>query len=232
MGSYSGNISADSLTMNCKRNVKPEMAETKGKRLLIAAELEEGTRLNTSIVKQLCSTDSIFAEKKYKDPFSFTPSHTLVLYTNHLPRVGAKDTGIWRRLIVIPFKAKIEGKSDIKNYTEYLCENAGEAVMKWMIEGARQAIELGFKLPFPDASRTPSRPTRRKTTGSVTSSANAAMLRTAGLPALENCIQPIAPSAAPAASTSAVRRISMPRWRLRALPVSGRAPGTSSTDSS
>lgn len=149
MGSYSGNISADSLTMNCKRNVKPEMAETKGKRLLIAAELEEGTRLNTSIVKQLCSTDSIFAEKKYKDPFRFTPSHTLVLYTNHLPRVGAKDTGIWRRLIVIPFKAKIEGKSDIKNYTEYLCENAGEAVMKWMIEGARQAIELGFKLPFP-----------------------------------------------------------------------------------
>ena len=149
MGSYSGNISADSLTMNCKRNVKPEMAETKGKRLLIAAELEEGTRLNTSIVKQLCSTDAVFAEKKYKDPFSFTPSHTLVLYTNHLPKVGAKDTGIWRRLIVIPFKAKIEGNSDIKNYTEYLCENAGEAIMKWMIEGARQAIDLGFKIPFP-----------------------------------------------------------------------------------
>lgn len=149
LGSYSGNISADSLTMNCKRNVKPEMAETKGKRLLIAAELEEGTRLNTSIVKQLCSTDAVFAEKKYKDPFSFTPSHTLVLYTNHLPKVGAKDTGIWRRLIVIPFKAKIEGKNDVKNYTEYLCDNAGEAVMKWIIEGAYQAIELGFKVPFP-----------------------------------------------------------------------------------
>ncbi len=149
MGSYSGNISADTLTMNCKRNVKPEMAETKGKRLMIAAELEEGTRLNTSMVKQLTSTDPVFAEKKYKDPFSFVPSHTLVLYTNHLPKVGAKDTGIWRRLIVIPFKAKIEGKSDIKNYTEYLCENAGEAVMKWMIEGAQQAISLGFKFPFP-----------------------------------------------------------------------------------
>ena len=149
MGSYSGNISADTLTMNCKRNVKPEMAETKGKRIMIAAELEEGTRLNTSMVKQLTSTDPVFAEKKYKDPFSFVPSHTLVLYTNHLPKVGAKDTGIWRRLIVIPFKAKIEGNSDIKNYTEYLCENAGEAIMKWMIEGAQQAIDLGFKSPFP-----------------------------------------------------------------------------------
>ena len=105
MGSYSGNLSADALTVGCKRNVKPEMAETRGKRLLIAAELEEGVRLNTSTVKQLCSTDNLYAEKKYKDPFSFTPSHTLVLYTNHLPKVGVTDTGIWRRLIVIPFKA-------------------------------------------------------------------------------------------------------------------------------
>lgn len=98
-------MSADALTMGCKRNVKPELAEAKGKRLLIASELEEGVRLNTSIIKQLCSTDEIFAEKKYKDPFSFTPSHTLVLYTNHLPRVGANDPGTWRRLIVIPFHA-------------------------------------------------------------------------------------------------------------------------------
>ncbi len=120
LGSYSGNISADTLTIGCKRNVKPELAEAKGKRLLIAAELEEGMRLNTSTVKQLCSTDEIFAEKKYKDPFSFKPSHTLVLYTNHLPKVGAMDDGIWRRLIVIPFGAKITGKSDIKNYSEFL----------------------------------------------------------------------------------------------------------------
>ncbi len=61
----------------CKRNVKPELAEAKGKRLIIAAELEEGMRLNTSVVKQMCSTDEIFAEKKYKDPFPLrraTPS--------------------------------------------------------------------------------------------------------------------------------------------------------------
>ena len=66
LGTYSGNMSADALTVGCKRNVKPELAEAKGKRLLIASELEEGVRLNTSIIKQLCSTDEIFAEKKYK----------------------------------------------------------------------------------------------------------------------------------------------------------------------
>ena len=136
LGSYGGKISADALTVGCKRNVKPEMAEAKGKRMLIASELEEGMRLNTSIVKQLCSTDPIEAEKKYKDPFHFEPSHTLILYTNHLPRVGAIDDGTWRRLIVIPFAAKIEGKSDIKNYADYLFTSAGGAILKWMIEGA------------------------------------------------------------------------------------------------
>ena len=93
LGLYSGNISADTLTVGCRRNIKPEMAEVKGKRLLIAAEMQEGARLNDSTVKQLCSTDDVFAEKKYKDPFSFKPCHTLVLYTNHLPRVSASDDG-------------------------------------------------------------------------------------------------------------------------------------------
>ena len=149
LGTYSGNMSADALTVGCKRNVKPELAEAKGKRLLIASELEEGVRLNTSIIKQLCSTDEIFAEKKYKDPFSFTPSHTLVLYTNHLSKVGAMDSGIWRRLIVIPFNAKITGSSDQKNYADHLAENAAPYIMAWIIEGARKAIGNNFRIALP-----------------------------------------------------------------------------------
>jgi P4 family phage/plasmid primase-like protien len=149
LGSYSGAISADTLTVGCRRNVKPEMAELKGKRLIIASELEEGMRLNTSIVKQLSSTDEIEAEKKYKDPFKFEPSHTLVLYTNHLPRVGANDDGTWRRLIVIPFNARIENKSDIKNYADYLVKNAGSYIMSWIIEGAKKAIEANYHFSVP-----------------------------------------------------------------------------------
>ncbi len=149
LGNYSGMMSADVLTVGCKRNVKPEMAELKGKRLIIATELEEGMRLNTSTVKQLCSTDEIEAEKKYKDPFKYVPTHTMVLYTNHLPKVGASDDGTWRRLIVIPFGAKIQDKSDIKNYTDYLVENASPFIMTWVIEGAKKAIDAGFKLKPP-----------------------------------------------------------------------------------
>lgn len=149
LGTYSGNMSADTLTVGCKRNVKPELAEAKGKRMIIAAELEEGMRLNTSNVKQLCSTDEIYAEKKYKAPFSYVPTHTLVLYTNHLPRVGAIDQGTWRRLIVIPFNAKIEGKADIKNYSDFLFKTAGGAVLSWIIEGAKRVIASDYKIGQP-----------------------------------------------------------------------------------
>ena len=151
LGNYAGNMSADTLTVGCKRNVKPELAEAMGKRLLIAAELEEGMRLNTSNVKQLCSTDEIYAEKKYQAPFAYTPSHTLILYTNFLPRVGAIDEGTWRRLIVVPFNAVIEGSSDIKNYSDYLFENAGPAILAWVMDGSKRVIEKDYHLDMPKA---------------------------------------------------------------------------------
>ena len=149
LGSYSGSLSADLLTFSCRRNVKPEMAELKGKRLVLASELEEGMRLNTSLVKQLCSTDEILAEKKYRAPFRFTPSHTLVLCTNHLPRIGARDRGTWRRIILIPFRAQLSFQGEKKNYADLLVQKAGGAILTWMLEGARMAKLLDFQIPLP-----------------------------------------------------------------------------------
>lgn len=153
LGTYSGKISSDILTMGNKVNAQPEMAELKGKRLIIASEMQEGVRLNTAMVKQLCSTDEIQACKKYKDPFHFVPSHQVVLYTNHLPKVGANDDGIWRRLKVIPFNAKIKGNSDIKNYADYLYEKCGSAIMKWIIEGAEKVSKTDHKVDDPKCVR-------------------------------------------------------------------------------
>lgn len=151
LGDYSGGLSSEVLTANCRKNKSPEYAELRGKRLAIAAELEDGMQLDTSVVKKLCSTDPICAEKKYKDPFSFTPTHTVVLYTNHLPNVWALDSGTWRRLIVVPFNAVIPPNRDIKNYADYLYEKAGGSVMSWIVEGAYQFIAANYDIKQPKA---------------------------------------------------------------------------------
>lgn len=151
LGDYCGTISADTLTANCRRNIKPELAELQGKRLVVAPELEEGVRLSTSTLKQICSRDKITAEKKFKDPFAFKPSHQIVLYTNPLPNVGSIDEGTWRRIILIPFNARFSGDNEIKNYEEYLFNHAGGAILKWMVEGSKKCIDNDFKLHRPAA---------------------------------------------------------------------------------
>ena len=149
LGTYSGNISSDVLLSDCKRNIKPEMASARGKRLLIASEMERGKKFSTSLLKQLCSTDQIVGEEKYKAPLSFIPSHTLVLYTNHLPKIDEDDNGTWRRLTLIPFNAKISASDDKKNYADYLFKHSGGAILSWIIEGAERIISKDYKTEEP-----------------------------------------------------------------------------------
>ena len=150
LGDYAGSLSAETLTVNCRKNKSPEYAELRGKRFVIAAELEEGMRLDTAVVKKLCSTGPIKAEKKYKDPFEFLPSHTTVLYTNHLPKVGTNDKGTWDRLVVVPFLAKFRGEEgEVKNYADYLFQTCGGAILSWMIEGAKMFIDANYIIEQP-----------------------------------------------------------------------------------
>ena len=150
LGSYAGTLSADALTANPNRNKLPELAELRGKRLVLAAEREEGTRLDVSMLKRLCSTDAVHAEPKYKQPFEFIPSHTCVLFTNFLPKVGSSDAGTWSRLVVVPCRAKFRNEAgEIKDMAGHLFDHAGGAVLSWIIEGARRFIAADFKLDPP-----------------------------------------------------------------------------------
>ena len=149
LGDYYGSLASDVLTTGIKRDKQADLAELRGKRLVIAAETKAGDRLDESTVKRMCSTDRISACKKYKDPFDFVPSHTLVIYTNNLPKVATGDDGTWRRLIVIPFKHKFAGSEDVKNYSETLVAEAGEYVLWWLIDGAKKAIEHKYHVEPP-----------------------------------------------------------------------------------
>jgi len=150
LGDYAGTIAASALTTNV-RSVGAELANLKGKRLVIAAELEDSARLSTSMLKQLTSTDKIHAERKFRDPEDFTPSHTTILYTNHLPRVGSTDEGTWRRLLTVPFNATFPTEKQIKNFADTLARQAGGAIVQWILYGAYMFYKGGYKLDIPDA---------------------------------------------------------------------------------
>ena len=101
-------------------------------------------------LKQVASTDKLTIEEKYKQPETVKQSHTLLLFTNHLPRVGSTDDGTWRRLIAVPFNATIQPKDSVQNFGEVLARECGGAILAWGIEGAVNFVRNGFKLDIPD----------------------------------------------------------------------------------
>lgn len=88
-------------------------------------------------------------EEKYKQPEIIKPSHTLFLFTNHLPRVGSTDLGTWRRILNVPFNAVIDPEQSVQNFGDILEKNAGGAILAWAVEGARRFAENGFHLVIP-----------------------------------------------------------------------------------
>lgn len=149
MGDYADTIAADVFLSSTTRNVMPERAALRGKRLVLAEEMPNHAPLSASVVKQLCSTDAIHAEQKFKDPFTFKPSHTLVLMTNSLPEIRDRDEGIWRRIHLIPFEAQFTGDRDVKDYASKLVEKAGGEILSWMVEGACKVIAADYGIEKP-----------------------------------------------------------------------------------
>ena len=150
-GSYATSIRPQILMAMKNQSEVTGLIDVKGKRFVLAAETEEGSRLSESTMKRLASTDTISARWLYHDAITFTPSHTLVLCTNHLPKVGSTDHGTWRRIMTVPFIKRVEqDKPVIRNYSQVLQDKEGGCITAWIIEGAVKFITQGFdigKLP-------------------------------------------------------------------------------------
>lgn len=150
LGDYTGSIDIKVITTD-RHNKGASLATLRGKRLVITGELEEHQRLSVATLKQLASTDRLVIEEKFKQPETVKQTHTLVLFTNHLPRVGSTDNGTWRRLIVVPFNATIPEGSGVQNYADVLIRESGGAILSWAIEGAVNFVRNGFRLAIPEA---------------------------------------------------------------------------------
>lgn len=149
---YAGSISSATLT-NDRNNKGSAKATMRGKRVIITGELEERHSLSISTLKEIASTDKMIIEAKYKDPEEVEPSHSIFLFTNHLPRVSQTDNGTWRRMTVLPFKANIPEGEGVPNYAKVLAARCGGAILSWMIEGAVKFWQNGCKVHVPASIR-------------------------------------------------------------------------------
>lgn len=126
-------------------------ADLHGVRLAITSETNSGETLAAATVKQLTGGDKLRANRMRQDPFEFTPSHSLVLITNHRPQVDASDKAMWRRLSVVPFDVTV-AEPDVK-LQEKLREHL-PAILAWVIHGWRDYNQQGMNPPDAVLART------------------------------------------------------------------------------
>jgi phage/plasmid primase, P4 family, C-terminal domain len=150
-GTYSGEINPEVLMSQRDGKQPVGITAIEGKRFVTAFETEEGRRLSGAMLKRLASSDPITGRELYQKERSFLPSHTLILSTNHLPKVGSNDTGTWRRIMVVPFRANIQGKRQIKDFAGVLYNADADAILSWIIEGAMAYIKNNYHIQIPTA---------------------------------------------------------------------------------
>lgn len=134
LGDYSTNLPSELFSKKDKLH-PTYMASLHNARLAVVAELEADVTLAEATVKKVTSTDKIEARRMREDPWEFTPTHTSILCSNHLPLVKGNDLGIWRRIKTVPFNVNLSERKDVTIPKRLEAEFAGIAC--WLIQGYR-----------------------------------------------------------------------------------------------
>jgi len=125
----------------------PELLRLRGARLVVASETDSSARLDEAQVKQLTGGDRLVARMPYGRDFEeWDPTHSVLLVTNHKPVVRGTDTGIWRRLLLIPFDQTIPADQRDADLPAKLAAEA-DGILAWAIHGARQWHADGLNPP-------------------------------------------------------------------------------------
>src|SRR5690606_31458870 len=100
------------------------------------------------------------ARKIAKDTFEWQTSHSVIITTNYMPRVGETDDGTWRRLIRVDFPYRFvdepqhdgerHGDPSLRTRLKDGDDGQHEAILAWLVAGAVAWYRHGFG-PLPTA---------------------------------------------------------------------------------
>lgn len=119
---------------------------TLGKLANIAAEVGEIDRVAEGILKAYTTGDAIQFDRKHRDPISARPSAKLVFASNNRPRFSDKSGGLWRRMILMPWRIVIpEAERVFGMDSPQWWQEQGElpGILLWAIAGLWQLEQQG-----------------------------------------------------------------------------------------
>ena len=123
----------------------PDLIRLFGKRVVFIDELKEGEPLREDLVKRLTGGDPMVVRAMYEGYIEFPNVATPHLIGNGMPTIHGADSGIWRRIVVMPWTVTIpEGRR--REFDEIVADLLTErsGILNWLIAGACDALANGL----------------------------------------------------------------------------------------
>jgi len=118
------------------------LTATLGKLANICAEVGEVRRIDEGTLKSFTAGDRMTFDRKFLPSIEAYPTARLVLATNNTPKFVDRSSGIWRRMVLMPFRFKVpDAQKDRKLPEKLKAELPG--IFNWSIEGLRRLQQRG-----------------------------------------------------------------------------------------
>jgi P4 family phage/plasmid primase-like protien len=123
-------------------------SQTLGKLVNISADVGELDKVAEGYLKSFTSGDVMYFDRKGIPGVDCTPTARLMLACNNRPRFSDRSSGIWRRMLLIPWRITIGSRDRIRNMDKpWWWEQSGElpGIFNWALIGLeRLRKQQGF----------------------------------------------------------------------------------------
>jgi len=93
-------------------------------------------------LKSYTSGDRMTFQRKYKDPVHDFPTAKIMISTNQLPQFTDKSSGVWRRLLFVPFERSFPEHLQNPNLADELSAELS-GIFNWAFEGLKSLMQAG-----------------------------------------------------------------------------------------
>jgi putative DNA primase/helicase len=137
LGDYSQKTAVDTfLQKKFGNTTSTEVASLRGARFVHCAEVNVGSRLDESRIKEITGGDQLSARFMRQDPFNFTPECKVWMSTNHKPQISGTDDAIWSRVKLIPFTVQIpEAEQTPRDVMMETFSRESAGILNWAVKG-------------------------------------------------------------------------------------------------
>ncbi len=123
-----------------------DLMALEGVRLVTASESKAVGTIAEDVLKTIAGSDPITGSRKHEKTRTFQPTFKVWLAANNLPKVQDVSDGFWRKVILVPFRARFEGAVEDKRLGEKL-KTELPGILNWALEGCLAYQREGLNPP-------------------------------------------------------------------------------------